>query len=480
VSSPFQKFISSRARRETGAPIDPQGQRLIGLTVEGREPIWAPKGHSLLLAAAGGGKTTSGAMPWLYSYVANEPGVATLVLDSKNGELALQSATMLADLGQKVSIIDECFVLPADCRHRIALNPFDAAVSVFDTASEDLIFALDSITNALIEEPADGDSKNKYFRAWPRLMIEFAIMVMLSRNPRLCIPGGIAALLGDSDMLKKFAAIETEEGDASLKGLANSILGMVGHEHWFQHLEAAQSALRQFRPGTRLHAAGRGATLGHADLIREGAHIFLVGPQQHMNQLGPYYALHLMSFLQAAYSGAGRIRIIADEFTNAPLKSLVEALTTLRGFGVEVAMIAQSRSEIERRFGRLGTLTIEENAIVKQWFGFSSFDEAARVSKAMGEELTVGSSLGADSESLRLNTNMNLVRQRWMSPAELMAMPADQQLVHIKGLGFFVARKIGQQQIAPFCHLVAENPIEGGRLAPDPIITLTTPSRRPA
>jgi type IV secretion system protein VirD4 len=350
-------------------------------------------------------------------------------------------------------------------------NPFGAAVSVFDTASEDLIFALDIITHAWIEEPADGDSKNKYFRAWPRLMIEFAVIVMLSRNPRLCIPSGIAALLDDSDMLKDSATIEAEEGDAALKGLANSILGMVGHEHWFQHLEAAQSALRQFRPGTRLYGAGRGATVGHADLIRDGAFIFLVGPQRFMSQLAPYYALHLLSFLQAAYSGAGHVRIIADEFTNAPLKSLVEALTTLRGFGAEVYMIAQSRSEIERRFGRLGTLTIEENAIVKQWFGFSCFDEAERVSKAMGEELAVGSSLGADSETLRLNTNLNLVRQRWMSPAELMAMPADQQLVHIKGLGFFVAKKIGQQQIAPFCHLVAENPIEGGRLAPDPILS---------
>lgn len=480
MSWPFGRNRFASARSSKGTPIDPQGQRLIGLTVEGRESIWAPKGHSLLLAAAGGGKTTSGAMPWLYSYAASEPGVATLILDSKNGELAWQTADMLADFGHKVAIIDDFGVLPADCRHRVSLNPFDAAVSVFDTASEDLIFALGSITHALIEEPAEPDNRNLYFRAWPRLMIEFSVMVMLSRNPRLCIPGGIAALLGDSDMLKKFAAIEAEEGDASLKGLANSILGMVGHEHWFQHLEAAQSALRQFRPGTRLHGAGRGATIDHADLIRKGAHIFLVGPQQHMNQLGSYYALHLMSFLQSAYSGAGRIRIIADEFTNAPLKSLVEALTTLRGFGVEVHMIAQSRSEIERRFGRLGTLTIEENAIVKQWFGFSSFDEAERVSKAMGEELAIGSSLGADSESLRLNTNMNLVRQRWMSPAELMAMPADQQLVHIKGLGFFVARKIGQQQIAPFCHFVAENPIEGGRLAPDPVITLTTPSRRPA
>jgi len=476
---PFGRPLSSNTRRETGAPIDPHGQRLIGLTLERGEPIFAPKGSSLLLGAAGSNKTTCGPMPWLYSYAASNTGTSVLALDSKNGELARQSADMIAGLGIPVAVIDDLNTWP-ECRHRIKLNPFDAATSVQARVPGELIYAMDKITHALIEEPADGDSRNRYFRAWPRLMIEFAVSVLLSRNPRLATPGGVAALLGDPDMLQKFASIEAEEGDASLKGLAQALLGMVGHEHWFQHLEAAQSALRQFRPGTILQDAGRGAPVGHADLIRQGYFIFLIGPQAYIQELGPYYALHLMGFLQAIYGGAGRLQVIAEEFTNAPLKTLTESLTTLRGFGTEVHMVAQSPSEIERRFGRLGAKTIEENSIVKQWFGFSSFDEAERVSKAMGEQLAVGSSLGADSESLRLNTNMSLQRQRWMSPAELMAMPYDQQLVHVKGLGFFVARKIGQHQIAPFCHLVAENPIEGGRLAPDPVLTLATLNRRTA
>ena len=273
MSWPFFPNESSKVRRDTGAAIDPGGQRLLGLASESGAPIWAPMGHSLLLAAAGGGKTSSGAMPWLYSYAASRPGTAVLVLDSKDGEIASQTADMLADLGHKVAVIDDFGVLPSECRHRIALNPFDAAVSVYEKASDELIYALDMITHALIEEPPDNDSRNRYFRSWPRLKMEFAVMVMLSRNPRLAIPGGVSALLGDPDMLKRFAAIEADEGDASLKALARSILGMVGHEHWFQHLEAAQNALHQFRPGTKLHAAGRGSTVGHADLIKEGLQI---------------------------------------------------------------------------------------------------------------------------------------------------------------------------------------------------------------
>ena len=59
--------------------------------------------------------------------------------------------------------------------------------------------------------------------------------------------------------------------------------------------------------------------------------------------------------------------------------------------------------------------------------------------------------------------------------AELMAMPPDEQLLHIKGVGFARARTLSQQNIAPYCHLIADNPLEGGRLPPNPKITLTMP-----
>lgn len=478
MSWPFGR--KQKAEPKADVPLDPRGHRLIGLTLGGNEPIWAPKGHSLLLSANGGGKSTCGAMPWLFSFAASEPEKAVLVLDSKNGEMAAQSADMLAKMGRKVAIIDDMGVLSEDCPYRVSLNPFSPVVAAAGKKSGSLLYAIDTITHALIPEPAEPDERNRYFRAWPRNLAEFGLRVLLKRSTALSIPGGLWALLSDPVKLRKFAMIESEEGDVGLKALAANVLEMAGHEHWPQHLEAAQRAVRLFSAGSSLHNAGTGAMTTHAKLIEEGTIIFLVGPQAHISHLGAYYALYILAFIDALYGGAGSLRIIADEFTNAPLKSLVEALTTLRAFGCEVHMIAQSRSEIERKFGRLEVQTIEENAIVKQWFGFSSFDEAERVSKAMGEEQAVSSSLGADTETLRLQTNLNLIRQRFMSPAELMAMPSDQQLVHIKGVGFFLARKVGQQNIVPFCHQVAENPLEGGRLPPDPKLTFVTPQMRDA
>jgi len=469
----FRRRLGAIAHKTELPPIDPQGQRLLGLTVDTKQPIWAPKGHSMLLSAAGGGKTTSGAMPWLYSLISSSQRKSVLVMDSKDGELAAQSAQMIADMGLPVAVIDDMGVLPKEFPHRVSLNAVGAVTSTYKNAPEDLVFANELVTHSLIEEP-EKDQRNRYWRSWPRILIEFAVYVLLKRNVALATPGGVWSLLSNPQMLHKFAAIEASEGDGMLQTLARNVLGMVDHEHWPQHLEAAQEALRIFAVGSRLHQAGAGSTTTHYDLIKKGTIIFLVGPQAYMNRLGPYYALHIMCLTHALYQGAGPLTFINDEFSNAPLRPFVEALTTLRSYGGEAHNIAQSRSEIERKLGKLEMQTLEENSIVKQWFGFSGFNEAKLVSEMMGEQHALSSTLGADTESLRLQTNLSLIEQRWMSPAELMAMGDHLQLIHVKGLGFFVALKIGMQNIEPYCHFVAPNPQEGGTLAPNPLIRLTT------
>ncbi len=457
-------------------PIDPQGRRIIGLTIEDGHPILAPEGHSLLLSANGGGKTRRGAMPWLFSFLSSSPKDAILIADSKNGEVSIQAAKMAADMGRKVAVIDDMGIWPELAPYRVSINPFGAAVSAYRRDPRDVLFATETINAALIPEPAGGDAKNKYFRDAPRDLLEFVQNTLLKRNPEATTPGATSVIVNDPDLLRSYAEIEAEEGEPMLMSQAKNLLEMSGHEHWPQHLKEAQRAIKLFGPGTRLHEVGAEATLTYEDLIREGYVIFLAGPQAYMNRLGNYYALHIMGFCDALYHGAGVLRAVCDEFTNTPLKSLVESLTTLRAFGTQIHIIAQSRSEIIRRFGELECRTIEENCIVKLWFGFSSFEEAQRLSKAMGDEFAVATALGGDSDGLKTSTNLSLTKQSHMTPAELMAMPSDQGLAHIKGVGFVRFRTLGQENIAPYCHLIAPNPLEGGRLLPDPKITLVTPN----
>ncbi|MEM1346571.1 MAG: type IV secretory system conjugative DNA transfer family protein [Pseudomonadota bacterium] len=471
MSFPFGTIFGPRA-------IDPKGARIVARSLDSGAPIFAPPGHSCTYAPNGAGKTTSVAMPGLLSFIASEPEKGVLVSDPKDGEIAAQAVPMLQWLGRKVAVIDDFNVRPELRARRVALNAFGAPVSTFERDPQDLLYANELVSQSLIEEPPDQDQRNFYFRQSPRTLIEFGISAALKRSTALTTPGAVSVLLSDIEMLLSFAEIEAEEGDPALQAQARSVLEMKGHEHFAMHVGEAKRALRQWGPGSRLAEAGSKATVSHEDLIREGYVIFLVGPQALMSKLGPYYALHLGAFTQALYQNIGSLRVIADEYTNSPLKSFLgQAMTTVRAFGGEFHLIAQSRSEVLRKYGQELTETIEDNCITTQWLGFG-LKEAERVSKAMGEQHAVATGLSGDTVGLKAQTNLSLIKQAWMSPAELMAMPKGIQLIHIKGLGFFVAATVSQADIAPYNALLADNPLEGGRLQPDTKIRFVTPKAR--
>lgn len=465
------KKVFARAK---DAPIDPQGRRLIGFTRKAKQPIWAPKGHSLVQAPNGAGKTTKVLMPSLFSVLASSDRPAALVLDSKDFEIARQVAPMLEEMGVPYVILDDTGNLPSDFPGRASFNPVASVVSTYLNSPQEQVFANEAVTHTLIEEP-EKDERNRYWRAWGRIMIEFALYLLLKRNPDLATPGALWCLISSPTQMRRFAEIEAVEGDGMLKVLAENVLGMAGHEHFPQHLQAAQDALRIYGIGSPLHMTGRGDTVDPRKLIASKTIVFLGGSQANMGSMATHYGLTLTSFIRAAYQEKKPLWIGADEFTNAPVKKLIEALTTLRAYGVEISMIAQSRSEIERKLGRLETQTIEDNSILKQWLGFASFEEAKRVSDAIGEEFAVSTSLGQSGEWLNLNKNISLTRQKWLSPSELMALPPHLMLIHVRGVGFYLAETVGQQNIDPYASLIAPNELEGGRLTPDPRVWLTLP-----
>ena len=452
----------------------PAYQRLIGIGFDGR-PIRAPKpSHSLLLSAAGGGKTSCGGMIWLLSLLADSS--RTIVIsDGKDGELAAQAAHACHAYGRKVVIIDDFHVLGRDNPYAVSLSPFGAVTAAHKAANGEFVFASENANHALIPEPPN-DARNQYWRDEPRSNIELCQRTLLRRDPDLATPGGVWALLADPGTFIRAAEVEAEEGDATLSALARHILDSREHnpEHFGQHRAAALKALRIYSADSPLHRCGVDAEATHLGLLQDKAVIFLVGPQRHMDRLGPHYALHLQSFLDALLSGtAGPVDFILDEFTNAPLGALVSALTTMRGYGGSCHMIAQSRSEIQRKYGDKETATIEENATVKQWFGFSSFEEAERVSRAMGEARYLQHSLGYSSSHLEVSGNLSTAKDRLITAEQLMRLPPDEQIIHVKDLGFIHCRKLGQHQIAPFCHGgLAPNPLEGSQRPADPKVRL--------
>lgn len=459
----------------TGGAITNDGRRILGLTFDER-PILEPRnaGSSIIYAAAGGWKTTGVSVVAIECALADRSR-AIFVNDVKNGEIAAQIGPMCLKHGRKFGAVDEFGVLGKNYRHRISLNPFGAIVSTIKEDETHLSFVLENVNHALIDEPRD-DQRNFYWRESPREFLDTGERLLIDRHPRLATPGGLHALLSDPKMWERALDDAAEGDDADLAGRARLILDLkeTNAEHYSQHLRAALTALRIFSFGP-LANAGRSPDLTHADLIRDGWVVCFVNPARYADRLGSLYALHFLSLMNAQLAGnAGRADYILDEFCNAPLRDSLNRVTIQRAFKARSLFITQSRQDIVRKYGEKETALLEENCSIKQYLKFSNFEEAERVSKAIGEASNVSHGLGLSSDKNSFSGNYSTGRERLFTADELMRLPPDEQIIHIADVGFVHCKKIRQNQIAPYCFDLADNPLEGGRLEPDPKVTLAT------
>lgn len=447
--------------------------RIIGLTFDGR-PIYEPNPNAsaLIYAAMGGGKTTSIAVPAVECLLADH-AQALFINDVKDGEIAHQIAEMCRKHGRKFAVVDEFGVLGREYKHRLSINPIGALQTALLESVSHLPFIIEAVVHALIEEPPN-EKRNFYFRESPRFVTATGLNILLSSFPNLATPGGLYALLSDPEVWLKALESAVDDNEAEYVGDARRVLEMRQYnpEHYSQHMQAALSALKIFSFGP-LRDAGRNADVTHAELIRDKWVVCFVNPLRYAERIGPLFALHSLSLLNAQLSGKyGRSCFILDEFCNAPLRALVGGITGFRAYGLRCLYITQSRQDVISKYGERETAVLEENCAVKQWLKFSHFDEAERVSKAIGDGLNISYGLGFNSDREGFSGNLGTGKDRLFTPHELMSLPDDEQIIHVVGVGFIHCKKIRQNQIAPYCHELAPNPLEGGALPPDPKVAL--------
>lgn len=466
--------LNRNARRKEIAKV----RRLLGRTIRTDAAIFEPNASasSLVLGATGGGKTTCVSIPAIMSMLSDTTR-ALNINDVKDGEIAWQVASMCRKYGRKFGVIDDSYVLGADYPYRISINPFGGIVSAYKSRNPDLQFIIDNAVHTLIDEPV-GDAKNKFFRDGPRGFLTFGIRALLERQAELATPGALASLIADRQMWNAVVDQEAEDGSPLMQMLAGQIkeLRELDPEHYSQHMLAAQTSLSSFQLGSPLHEAGRAEEITHEELIRDGWVVCIVQSQRNAARLGAYYGLHILSFMAAQMSGnVGKADYILDEFCAAPLKPVIRQLTTIRAYGGRFILIAQSRADIQNQYGEKETAMLEENCTVKQYLKFSNFEEAERLSRAIGEVDNLQQSLGFSSDKPEFSGNFSTGRERLFSAEELMRLPPGEQILHIAGVGFVHCQKVSQQHIAPYCFDLDVNPLEGGILAPDPKVTLPTP-----
>ena len=87
--------------------------------------------------------------------------------------------------------------------------------------------------------------------------------------------------------------------------------------------------------------------------------------------------------------------------------------------------------------------------------------------------MTRSESINLNSNSLDFSASFGTSRDRRITAEQLMRMKPHEQLIYVKGVGWIICNKVGQHQIAPFCHgELADNPLEGPQRTADPKVTI--------
>ena len=109
--------------------------------------------------------------------------------------------------------------------------------------------------------------------------------------------------------------------------------------------------------------------------------------------------------------------------------------------------IAQSRSDLQRQNSEKLIATLEDNCNL-QWLQFGNYEEAERVSKAIGEITNVKFNVSGSSGNADFNTTIDTSRERLFTPDDLMNLPANEQILFISGIGFIHCLKVRQTRSA--------------------------------
>jgi type IV secretion system protein VirD4 len=262
-----------------------------------------------------------------------------------------------------------------------------------------------------------------------------------------------------------------------LGALAQRVLDLKTEDprHYVDFISTARRKFDVFEEGGPLWEKGRGAVRRHRE-IKDGNRpvvVCIVCAQRYMRDLAPYYALQLGAFMQEATRPGGRkTAMVIDEAPRFPLQAIIEDQTVLRGYGASMLFVAQSAADIEKRFGDKSARILDDVCSLHQIMGVASFAEAKRISDALGRETYVVPSMNTSGEKPDVGFGLSDPGRPLMTPEEVMAMPKDEQIIFVQGLPPIRAKKIYQNQIAPICHALDPNPMEGGKLAPDPIIEI--------
>ena len=454
------RFARLRDLRRAGMLAD--GGRFLG-RVRGRDIAVHGEGHTLTVAAQGGGKTTGLVIPTLLSYS------GTVVVTDPKAAIIAQTQRDRARLGNVARLSPWSEALKADPAYGIDLgddgfNPLQL-VSLTDEgqASARLIAGL-----LLPDVPGE----DPYWRIEGRELLEWGLLFQAANGkPKDRTLPALREIIYDVTNLMAVMKLYAK-GDGKAPGHdvlapgARKFRGMVKHGAGGQFsgiMGAATTALKIYTAGTPLarHVSRDGFRL--ADL-KSGAvkTLYLVCPPDHLVGDDSKWLNLILALICQEVGKPGVARetvLLVDEFPALGyLPNLAGALEQFRESGLRAHLFAQNVGQIVGIYGDAGLRRFWGACENKQFFRMTDPEQARLVSDWLGQRSVVQFSANPRGEISRGHVGVPLVR-----PEELMKMPGNRQIIMRVGLDPIRAEVFPYFRRADWAARVDPNPYRGGK-----------------
>jgi len=438
--------------------------------IDDNGPLYEPKRpkvvHTKIIATAGAGKSTAEIKPRIMWLALQDEPVSLVIPDVKDGELTAECAGPLQREGCEVVVVDDAGVSHAA---HTPVNPFAPVIEAEENKPRLVGPAARELALVLEPEPA-SDAKNKFFRENPRDIMQFGMRYLARHHADDCTPNGLSVLLSSQTALDRTLELAGLDG-GGLGALAERLVQRRDHgapEHWADFLSTAQKRLEIYEEGGLLEHAGRGAQIEHGAIRERPMVVFLPAPFGLINDYSPYIIKQIHGFMQACKRpGRVPVHFMLDEMTNTPLPRLPADLTIIRGYGGRATLAVQAESEIEAKYDKQAR-TIEGLCKAVHILGVDDMAEAKRISEGLGRASAPAASVNTDPAERAQGGGLSDPGRPLIEPHELMALGPDEKIVLVSGMRPIKCQKLYQNQIMPWAEMFDINPVEGGRMKPDP------------
>lgn len=437
------------------------------------------EGHLLTVAPTRSGKGVGAVIPNLLTY----PG-SVLVTDPKGENYAVTRAQRQA-LGQEVIALDPFEITDAP---RLGFNPLDMIDPAGPDVSDDAMLLADML---VVADFTGGGGEAGFWDNEARALIAGFILYVAVKErgaagtrtlPQvrrlLTLPP--AEFRDVLEQMQACARDRTPAGELIARA-ATRQLQKAGKEQ-SGVISTAQSHthfLDSPRMVAVLSSSGHaGSALSLDRLKTELVSLFLVLPAERLSTYRRWLRLMigcgLLAMTRTRTPPRHRVLFLLDEFANLGRMGPVEdAISLVGGFGVTFWLILQDLSQLKAHY-RDRWETFEGSAQVLQAFGTNDLFTAKHLSERIGdatilvesENLSAGISHGRTSaRNQSAAQTVSEKGRRLLTADEVMRLPADQQLLLVRGRRPIRARKLNYLMDPEFAGLAAENPLYGSSYA---------------